>query len=58
MQEMTVFALYRRQPGDMEETQVWGLERPLFEIWFRHSHETLFESPSNIQLSDSYENLK
>lgn len=32
MQEMTVFALYRRQPGDMEETQVWGLERPLFEI--------------------------
>ena len=50
-----VFALYRRQPGDMEETQVWGLERALFEIWFRHSHATSFELPSNIQLSDSWE---
>lgn len=50
---MTLFALYRRQPSDKEKT-VLEPERPHLKSDFCYSCVTSFESPSSIQLFDSY----
>lgn len=52
IREMTVFALHRRQPGDMEKTQTWSQRDYCLKSDFCHNCVALFEVPFSVQLSD------